>query len=125
MDFVFRRSYRGPIKLAIFDWAGTTMDYGCLAPAVVFIEVFKQVVSEGVENRKRDLDEKPFDYAKAGISEYWIVDPEEHTITVLSLSGGTYRVHGEFKVGDRATSVLFPDFAAEVDAVFGAPRKHS
>jgi phosphonoacetaldehyde hydrolase len=41
MDFVFRRSYRGPIKLAIFDWAGTTMDYGCLAPAVVFIDVFK------------------------------------------------------------------------------------
>lgn len=41
MDFVFRRSYRGPIKLAIFDWAGTTMDYGCLAPAAVFIEVFK------------------------------------------------------------------------------------
>lgn len=40
-DFVFRRSYRGPIRLAIFDWAGTTMDYGCLAPAVVFIEVFK------------------------------------------------------------------------------------
>ena len=41
MDFVFRRSYRGPIKLAIFDWAGTTLDYGCLAPAVVFVEVFK------------------------------------------------------------------------------------
>ena len=27
--------------MAIFDWAGTTMDYGCLAPAVVFIEVFR------------------------------------------------------------------------------------
>lgn len=46
MDFVFRRNYRGPIKLAIFDWAGTTMDYGCMAPAVVFIEVFKR---HGVE----------------------------------------------------------------------------
>ncbi len=42
MDFVFKRSYRGPVKLAIFDWAGTTMDYGCYAPAVVFIEVFKR-----------------------------------------------------------------------------------
>ncbi|MBN1345230.1 MAG: phosphonoacetaldehyde hydrolase, partial [Phycisphaerae bacterium] len=41
MNFVFKRSYRGPVKLAIFDWAGTTMDYGCYAPAVVFIEVFK------------------------------------------------------------------------------------
>ena len=41
MDFVFQRSYRGPLKAILFDWAGTTIDYGCYAPAVVFIEVFK------------------------------------------------------------------------------------
>lgn len=42
MDFVFERKYRGPVKAVILDWAGTTMDYGCYAPAVVFIEVFKR-----------------------------------------------------------------------------------
>jgi phosphonoacetaldehyde hydrolase len=42
MDFVFHRSYRGPLKAVILDWAGTTLDYGCMAPAVVFIEVFKR-----------------------------------------------------------------------------------
>lgn len=42
MDFVFQRSYRGPVKAVILDWAGTTMDYGCYAPAVVFIEVYKR-----------------------------------------------------------------------------------
>ncbi|MCE5278526.1 MAG: phosphonoacetaldehyde hydrolase [Planctomycetaceae bacterium] len=42
MDFVYKRTYRGPVKMVIFDWAGTTVDYGCYAPAVVFIEVFKQ-----------------------------------------------------------------------------------
>jgi phosphonoacetaldehyde hydrolase len=26
----------------ILDWAGTTMDFGCIAPAVAFIEVFEQ-----------------------------------------------------------------------------------
>ncbi len=41
MDFVFRRTYRGPIRLAVFDWAGTTVDYGCLAPVQVFVDVFK------------------------------------------------------------------------------------
>ena len=46
MDFVFQRSYRGPLKAILLDWAGTTMDYGCYAPAVVFIEVFKR---KGVE----------------------------------------------------------------------------
>jgi phosphonoacetaldehyde hydrolase len=46
MDFVFQRSYRGPLKAVLLDWAGTTMDYGCFAPAVVFMEVFKR---KGVE----------------------------------------------------------------------------
>ncbi len=45
MTYAYRRTYRGPIQAVIFDWAGTTMDFGCVAPAVVFIEVFKR---EGV-----------------------------------------------------------------------------
>lgn len=46
MEFVYRRSYRGLVKLVILDWAGTTMDYGCYAPAVVFVEVYRR---RGVE----------------------------------------------------------------------------
>jgi phosphonoacetaldehyde hydrolase len=42
MDFVFQRSYRGRLQAVLLDWAGTTMDYGCYAPAVVFIEVYKR-----------------------------------------------------------------------------------
>ena len=34
------------LKAVILDWAGTTLDYGCYAPAVVFTEVFKR---RGVE----------------------------------------------------------------------------
>ncbi len=30
----------GKIGLVVFDWAGTTVDYGCFAPATVFVEVF-------------------------------------------------------------------------------------
>ncbi len=46
MTFIYQRRYRGPVKLVILDWAGTTMDYGCYAPAVVFVEVYKR---KGVE----------------------------------------------------------------------------
>ena len=42
MDFVYHRNYRGKLKAVILDWAGTTMDYGCYAPAVVFVEVYKR-----------------------------------------------------------------------------------
>ncbi len=41
MEFFFRRAYRGPLQAVIFDWAGTTVDYGCFSPAAVFINVFK------------------------------------------------------------------------------------
>jgi phosphonoacetaldehyde hydrolase len=42
VEFVFRRSYCGPLKAVILDWAGTTLDYGCYAPAVVFQKVFRR-----------------------------------------------------------------------------------
>ena len=46
MTYTYARRYRGPLKAVILDWAGTTLDYGCCAPAVVFTEVFKR---QGVE----------------------------------------------------------------------------
>ncbi len=42
MNFSYKRSFRGPIEAVLLDWAGTTMDFGCMAPAVVFMEVFKR-----------------------------------------------------------------------------------
>ena len=45
-DFVFTRSYRGRVQAVILDWSGTTADAYVIAPAVVFVEVFK---NQGVE----------------------------------------------------------------------------
>jgi phosphonoacetaldehyde hydrolase len=42
MTFTYQRQYRGKIQAVLLDWAGTTMDYGCMAPAVVFVEVYKR-----------------------------------------------------------------------------------
>ncbi len=42
MTFSYHRAYRGKPQAVILDWAGTTMDFGCMAPAVVFIEVYKR-----------------------------------------------------------------------------------
>jgi phosphonoacetaldehyde hydrolase len=42
MTFTYQRSYRGKIQAVLLDWAGTTMDFGCMAPAVVFVEVFRR-----------------------------------------------------------------------------------
>lgn len=42
MEFYFQRSYRGPLKAILLDWAGTTLDYGCCAPTVVFVQLFER-----------------------------------------------------------------------------------
>lgn len=42
MTFRYSRSYRGPLQAAIFDWAGTTVDFGSLAPAAVFLKIFEE-----------------------------------------------------------------------------------
>jgi len=42
MSFIYRRNYVGPLQAMIFDWAGTTVDYGSCAPVAVFVEVFQR-----------------------------------------------------------------------------------
>jgi Uma2 family endonuclease len=83
-------------------------------------DLVMEVVSGDPLDRKRDLVEKRDEYAKAPIPEYWIVDPQERMITVLTLDGTTYRVYGVFAAGERATSILLPEFSVSVDEVFAA-----
>ena len=45
-EYTFARTYRGKIKAAVLDWSGTLADAYVIAPAVVFVEVFK---NQGVE----------------------------------------------------------------------------
>jgi len=72
------------------------------------------------ENPDRDLVKKRRDYAQAGIPEYWIVNPQIETITVLRLERTKYVEHGVFVRGAAASSVLLPEFAVSVDEVFDA-----
>jgi len=83
-------------------------------------DLVMEIVSPGDEARERDLKIKRREYAKAKIREYWIIDPETRTITVLALSGKTYKVQGEFKVGEQAGSKLLKGFTVDVGEVFAA-----
>ncbi|MFC5402216.1 phosphonoacetaldehyde hydrolase [Cohnella soli] len=38
--------YNGKVQGVIFDWAGTMVDYGCFAPLIVFVNVFR---NKGIE----------------------------------------------------------------------------
>src|SRR5436309_255137 len=83
-------------------------------PAWEVAYLVMEVVSGGQKDRHRDLVTKRREYARAGIPEYWIVDPQEERITVLRLAGKRYLVQGEFARGATAPSHLLPGFTVDV-----------
>ncbi len=83
-------------------------------------DLVMEVVIGSDRNRDRDLVDKREEYARAGIAEYWIIDPAEGRITVLVLEGLEYTEHGTFVRGERATSRLLPGFELDVAAALDA-----
>ena len=113
---VGKRQYREPdiVYLSAESLQALTGEYPSGGDLVI------EVVSSGKSDRERDLVDKRYDYALAGIPEYWIVDPQEEVIIVLRLEGNEYAEHGRFVTGDIATSALLPGFSASVSDVWAA-----
>jgi Uma2 family endonuclease len=104
--------YREPDILMLLDAADPRYQDAFWLGADLVVEIVSP------DRPERDIQEKPRDYAEAGIPEYWIVNPLDATITVLALAGSSYRTHGVFQLGERATSQLIQDFGVLVDQVF-------
>ena len=81
-------------------------------------DLVMEVVSE--DDPDRNLVSKRAEYARAGISEYWIVDPRDQTVVVLSLdpATGAFSVAGRYVSGEAARSVLLEGFSVDVSDVF-------
>jgi Uma2 family endonuclease len=75
-----------------------------------------EVVSRG--GRKRDYEEKREEYLRAGVREYWILDPAKRTMLVLTRAGDTW---AEKAVGPRATyrSQTLPGLEVVPNDLFG------
>ena len=81
-------------------------------------DLVMEIVSD--DDRRRDLEIKRFEYARAGIPEYWIVDPQQKTVTVLVLDGEKYAVHGHAGIGGAAHSALLEGLSVNVGDVYAA-----
>jgi Uma2 family endonuclease len=57
-------------------------------------------------------------YARAGIPEYWIVDPQQRTVEVLLLDGEAYRSHGVFHGEDKIPSHMLTGTSLPARACF-------
>jgi Uma2 family endonuclease len=78
-----------------------------------------EVVSPGQESSDHDYRYKRSEYASRGIDEYWIVDPLQQIVTVLTLVSGLYEVQ-EFRGGDRLSSTIFPELMLTAAQILSA-----
>jgi len=75
-----------------------------------------EVLSES--SKRRDLEIKRKLYAKYGVREYWIVDPEARTIEVLICGESGYVSGGVYGVEDRLSSAMLPGLGLQVSEIF-------
>ena len=59
-------------------------------------------------------------YARAGVPEYWIVNPEKRTVEVLVLEGDTYHSLGIFRGKAILPTRMVPDLPVHVEQFFAS-----
>lgn len=84
-----------------------------MGPPALVVEVVSPSSSRLDAVRKREL------YTQCGVTEYWLVWPEEQRIDVIALAtAGPAR---EFGPADKLTSGVLPGFQLDVARVFARP----
>lgn len=64
---------------------GELTDYGIKGPPDLVVEILSP------SNRSYDLVNKAAEYARLGVPEYWIIDPDKSILILGRLEGGTYQ----------------------------------
>jgi len=111
-------------------------DYDAVIPDLVFVlnerwdqvvtgekftgalDLVIEIISAGAENRRRDLLVKRQLYAKYGVAEYWIVDPENRLVEVYRLGDNRLESAGTLRNRDEITTSLLPGLRISVNSVF-------
>ena len=89
-------------------------DKGCKGGPDLVVEI----LSPGT--RRKDIKEKFLRYERAGVKEYWIVDPTGKIVTVYKLGdGGLFGRPDVYGEEDRIKVGIFEDLEIDLQPVFG------
>jgi len=120
----------GFVGIAPMDVVLTEVDV--LQPNVLFVSTSRQsrLRDEGVfgapdlcveilspSNRKLDLGVKRQLYARHGVIEYWIVDPDDTSVSVFHLQDDAEKL-SQLNAAAILTSTLLPGFELKLDRLF-------
>ena len=78
----------------------------------LLVEILSPSTGRRDRTTKRDL------YARHGVGEYWIADPEAQTVTVMLLKDGAFETVGQYGIEDTLTSPTLEGFSVALDSVF-------
>jgi Uma2 family endonuclease len=81
-------------------------------------ELVVEIVSPGIDNKRRDRIVKRHLYSKFGVHEYWIVDPEKKILEVYKLSDRTLVLVDRLNADDQFTTQLLPGLTIELKYIF-------
>ena len=81
-------------------------------PPNLVVEILSPSTANRDRTRKRAL------YAQYGVPEYWLVDPDTGTVTVLRLGAAGFTVVDRYGAGQTLTSPTLPGFTANLDNLF-------
>ncbi len=78
----------------------------------LLVEILSPSTGRLDRTTKRDL------YARHGVKEYWIADPEARTVIVMLLKDGEFESVGEYGIEDTLTSPTLEGFSVSLDRIF-------
>ncbi len=67
---------------------------------------------------RRDRGQKLDIYARYGVAEYWIVDPETETVEIHVLRGDTLDLQATYRRGQTLESPILPGLTIELEQIF-------
>jgi Uma2 family endonuclease len=107
-----RNDYRPDISFFSKEKASQFTDDQMLFPAPDFVV---EILSPSTE--KYDRHEKFIDYAAHGVSEYWIIDPEEKTVEQYFNEGGKFNLFQKLHNGQLESKIV-KGFVVELKEIF-------
>jgi Uma2 family endonuclease len=129
-----KRGRKGAVMIAPFDVY--LDDNNVYQPDVLFVSAAREkkiLLEDGVHGApdlvvevlspgtaRLDKDTKRRVYARAGVTEMWLIDPELRSVQIYRFKENADRPVTYLELSNTLTTPLLPGFSAKLDKVFGA-----